>query len=379
MSNSNVFSSLAYHWRVERICALKEVRSDIRAPATNMIVVFVPLNFLILMLLFATSGGQAPTAVVMLDQGPYAQQFLSAMQNAHSFHITPAGGTTADEAQRQIQSGNIVAVVTIPASFDDDLKAGRKIEIPVLVNNLNTDFTNDIRRAIPLTIASFYANAFPEQVVVKAQEVDSYPQDTDYIPYLGVSVLVVALMLGGLNQSGVNIAREYENNTIKELLLSPASRWAIQLGKVIGALAVTSLSSFIVLAVLVFIIGIYPQNWLEVIIFAIVIMPIFGAIGALLGTLLRRRSVVIPLSLLLALPLFFLSGPFGPPSFGTTIGQIIAQFSPTYYGIAAFQHAFHGFTTTPTTTAENLLILVGFAVVAIALSAILLRRTSLSH
>jgi ABC-type transport system involved in multi-copper enzyme maturation permease subunit len=375
----NPFSLFLYDLRVMWACAIKDIRIALRTPFSNMVIIAVPVNFLILELLFALSGGLAPTAVVMQDKGPYAQQFLQTMRNAHSFIIESPDDMTADQAQQEIQSGNIVAIVTIPASFDDDLNAGRQVTIPVTLNNLNTDFTNDIRRALPLTITSFYASTFPNQVVIQAKELDIHPKDTDYVPYLVVSIYVVSLMLGGLVLSGNNIAREYETSTIKELLLSPASRWAIQLGKVLGALMVSVLSALVILIIIIGILGVHPDNWLEVIAYTIIMMPIFGAIGALVGTLLRRRQAVIPLCLLLALPLFFLSGAFGPATFGTQFSAFIAKLSPVYYGIALFQHAFHSFTTTPTSTLTNLLILIGFAIASIVLSAIVLRRTSLSH
>jgi hypothetical protein len=54
-----------------------------------------------------------------------------------------------------------VAVVTIPADFDTKVQQNQPVQIGVKINNLNTDFTNDIRRAIPLSITSFYAKAFP--------------------------------------------------------------------------------------------------------------------------------------------------------------------------------------------------------------------------
>lgn len=95
---------------------------------------------------------------------------------------------------------------------------------------------------MPLAITAFYANAFPDQVVVQAREVDAYRQDTGYVAYLSVSILVVGLMIGGLLQAGTNAAREYERGTIKELLLAPVSPWAIQAGKVLGALALGVLS-----------------------------------------------------------------------------------------------------------------------------------------
>ena len=96
-----------------------------------------------------------------------------------------------------LRSGQIVAVVTIPADFDARIQQSQPVQVGVQVNNLNTDFTNDIRRAIPLSITSFYAKAFPHLVTIVPHEVDAYAQDTDYVPYLSVSILVVGIMLGG--------------------------------------------------------------------------------------------------------------------------------------------------------------------------------------
>ena len=108
-----------------------------------------------------------------------------------------------------------MAIVTVPSNFDAALKHGSQVELPVVVNNLDVDFTNDIRRAVPLAITSFYANAFPNQVVVRAHEIDTYSQDTGYVQYLVVSLMVVSVMLGGLLQAGSNAAREYEKGIIR--------------------------------------------------------------------------------------------------------------------------------------------------------------------
>ncbi len=85
------------------------------------------------------------------------------------------------------------------------------------------------------SITTFYAKAFPHLVTITTSEHDFYVQDTDYIPYLTVSILVIALVVGGLIQSGTAAAREWENATMKELLLSPASRSAMVIGKMLAA------------------------------------------------------------------------------------------------------------------------------------------------
>jgi ABC-2 type transport system permease protein len=356
--------------RVIRAVAIKDIRSALTERLFTSISVIVPINFLILFLLFVLTGGQAPTAVVMDDSGPYAQQFLSAMQGAHSFVIQQ---TSAEEAQRLMAQGRIVAIVTVPANFDTALQAGQSISLPVLLNNLNVDYTNDIRRAVPLAITSFYAQAFPDQVVVRAAESDVHPQDTGYVEYLSVSIVVVSLLIGGLLQAGANAAREYETGTIKELLLAPASRWAIEVGKLVGALALSVLSAGVVLAVVVLVLHVEPLHWAEVLGFTLLVMVTFISLGLLVGTLVRRRTTVIPLSLGLALPVFFVSGAFGPVQWGTPALAFVAQIQPVYYAIAVFQQAFHGFDTTPFSLTTNVVVLLGFAVVIVLVSATTLR------
>lgn len=193
--------SFAQNIRVISAMALKDIKSSLTERAFLSTSIMLPINLILLFLLFALTGGQAPTAIVLEDNGPYAQQFISAMEHSHSFIVQQ---TTASDAQKLMRLGQIVAIVTVPPNFDTALKHGDQIQLPVVVNNLNVDFTNDIRRAVPLAITSFYANAFPNQVVVRAQEVDTYSQDTGYVQYLVVSLMVVSVMLGGLLQAGSN-------------------------------------------------------------------------------------------------------------------------------------------------------------------------------
>src|SRR5438105_12651401 len=127
---------------VIRVMAIKDIRSSLTERAFMITSVIIPINFLLLFLLFALTGGQAPTAIVLEDKGPYAQQFISAMEHSHSFIIQQ---TTASDAQKLIRLGQIVAIVTVPPNFDTALKTGDQIQLPVGVNNLNVDFTNDIR------------------------------------------------------------------------------------------------------------------------------------------------------------------------------------------------------------------------------------------
>jgi len=371
-----MFNEIGYQLRVVWACSKKDFQAALTDRLFTVLSLFVPVNLLILMSLFVLAGSNAPTAVVMEDQGPYAQAFYQAMSQAHSFRLQI---TSAAEAEHLITAGQIVAVVTIPADFDAKVQQNQPVQVGVKINNLNTDFTNDIRRAIPLSITSFYAKAFPNLVSVSVQENDLYAHDTDYIPYLGVSILVIALMMGGLLQSGTAAAKEWENQTIKELLVSPASRWAITVGKMLGSFILSLGSTVIVLLVLTVFVGVYPQNLGEVFGFTLLSLIIFNTVGTLLGTVIKTRQPVIALSMGISLPLFFLSGAFGPISFSTPVLQVIAKIFPVYYQIVVLQHAFHGFALNTYGVWGNTMILVGYALVLIILMAVALQRATVSH
>ena len=365
-----------YDLRVTWACMKKDIRSALTERVFTIVSIIIPVNLLILLSLLVVSGGLAPTAVVMQDTGPYAQQFYTAMSHAHSFRLRQ---TTASDAANLIQSGSIVAIVTIPPDFDTKISQNQPVQVGVQINNLNTDFTNDIRRAVPFSITSFYAKAFPHLVSITTQESDLHPQDTDYIPYLAVSILVVGLVLAGILQSSTASAREYENETIKELLLSPASRWSILVGKMLAAFVMSLAAVVVVLAVLIFVIGVWPVNWGEVIGVTLLCLVIFIAWGTLLGTLIKQRQPVTALAIGTALPLFFLSGAFGPLSFSTPAIQFFAQLFPIYYGIVLQQHAFHGFTLNTYGIGTNALILVVYALALIIVASVALRRSTVAH
>jgi ABC-2 type transport system permease protein len=216
-------------------------------------------------------------------------------------------------------------------------------------------------------------------VTITPQERDAYPQDLGYIPYLSVPILVIGLMVGGMVQAGTAAAVEWEHETVKELLLSPASRVAILLGKMLAAFLVGLAGAAVVLAVLIALMGIWPVHWGELIGCTLLILALFVAWGTLLGAWLKRRTPLATLAIGLCVPLFFLSGPFGPISFFAPIEQLIAHLFPVYYAIVVLQHAFHNFTLNTEGIGINMLVLVAYTLGGLCLSTLALRRSTLPH
>ena len=56
--------------------------------------------------------------------------------------------------------------------------------------------------------------------------------DVEFFQYAALPTIIMLLLIGGLITGGLSMAREFEDETIKELLLSPVSSAAIVTGKV---------------------------------------------------------------------------------------------------------------------------------------------------
>jgi len=363
--------AIIYYSRTIWACTKKDFYISLTERIFLLTLIMIPLQYLLLFIIFVLPSDHAPTAVVMLDQGTYAKQLFNSMSKANSFNLVQ---TTPQMAASQLRAGKIVAVVTIPADFDMRVQRRQIVPVSVQINNLDTDFTADIRRAIPLSITSFYAQAFPELVNIVPHETDWYDHDTGYIAYIVVSVFVLALAIGGAIQSGTSWAREWELGTMKELLLSPAPRWALIAGKMIGSFMVALAAACIVLLVLVFALKTRPVHPGEMAVYALLTLVIFSTLGTLIGTLARQRRLITTIVLGSSLFVFFISGPLGPPSFDTSSIEFLSRLTPLAYAIAGEQHAFHNYATN-TLGAWNAAVLGGFAAIFAITAVLLLRRS----
>lgn len=354
-------------------CAVKDMRIAFTERMSMIQAISLPVNYLIMMSLFVLAGSAQPTAVVMQDHGQYARQFAAAMGRAHTFRISVESQA---RASAQMQAGTLVTLVTIPSGFGQAIRHHQAVLVQVTINNLNEDLTDDAHRGIRLALASFYAAVSPGQVPVTVTERDEYRQDTGYMPYLALSIIVIALMVAGLLQAGNAAAREFEHSTIKGLLLAPVRPWQILAGRMLGAFLVSLPAVAAVLTVVVVIVGDRPARIVLAIAVALLTLAVFVAAGVALGTVTRDRSLVAILTRAVPVPLFFLSGVFGPLSFQTGPVQAIGQILPVHWAVVLTQYAFKGFLTGTVPLAADAGILAGYLAAFTAAAAIALRRTA---
>jgi ABC-2 type transport system permease protein len=321
------------------VIARKDVRIWLRQPTNIAATIIPPLAFLLVQALGAAAVGRSPVALVVQDPGPRAAQIADAIRGADVFRLQE---TDAAQAHALLQNLDVVAIITIPPDFSQRVAAHQLSPINVTVKNLNLDFTNDIRRAVPDAITQYYqAQGDASPIKVTMQEHDLRARDVELFQYAVLPTLMLLLMLSGLVTGGLATAREWETFTVKELLLSPTSRAAVVAGKVLAGFF-TSLILGVLVFGLAYLLGwVQPEGiyWLTTL-GILALVALFGSgLGVAVGARLQKLQPTIGVSINLALYLFFLSGGIGVIAFEPEWLQNIAAFVPLTYGIHALQMA----------------------------------------
>ena len=357
----------------------KDISVWLRQPTSIAATVLPAIAFMVILYFGAQAVGRNPVALVVQDSGPHAQELVNILSDSGAFKvgmitITPQ---KAEDALKQVK---VAAVITIPSNFDAAYNAQKPDPVTIHINNLNLDFTNDLRRSLPAAITEFYAekgNNSPIQIHVK--ETDLRSQDIDLLRFELVPNLVLLLTTAGIVNAGLATAREWEDSTIKELLLAPISKTTLIAGKLLSGWITTLLIPSVVLVVGAASGYLRPEGtiyWISTLLIVLLIALASAGLGVAIGAASRRFQRVTAIGIPLAIDLFFLSGGITVAAFLPAWLQTIAHFVPTFYGTHALQMAiFYGSTEG---LALDLSVLGATALVAGVLGVLSLRRSMIA-
>jgi hypothetical protein len=330
------------------------------------------VTFLLLVSLFGLTGSRAPTALVDEDHRILAQRFVADLAAAH--HSFALRRMDRASAMRLLRRGDLVAVITIPPNFSHVIARGGTVALPLAVDNVDADLTDDIQRALPSAIVAFAHQSHLPGIHLRPAELDLIGHDTGFIPYLVVSALALdALVVAGI-LGAVAVAREFEFRTIGLLTVAPVPPIAPLVGRLVATALLSSVALTVTAGIVVVGYGVVPLYPVEMAGALVACVGIFTCLGAALGAGLRRTLPIAPLVFGLSLPLYIDSGSLEPERFdGTTIWSL-AHLSPVYYAVGILEDAGHGLRVTPEPVAVDILALVGWGLLALIVAGLFTRR-----
>jgi len=217
--------------------------------------------------LFLAKAEILPVAIVMEDNDPAAielKDYLINLKSGSGAFWFDAEEDGNDVAREKFESGEVLGLITIPANLSDRLNAGEVVDVSITINNINDDVKKNFIQRLQNTFNYFNENIEVNDTVYHIPRVNfiaNTSPDLPLIKYICASILGLAMLLSASLAITFSIAREFEDDTIKELVMTP------RLINILGGKFLSVVVQAIIVTVFILleewiIFGYLPQNML---------------------------------------------------------------------------------------------------------------------
>ncbi len=154
----------------------------------------------------------------------------------------------------------------------------------------------------------------PEYSDPVRSRVTGYFGQKSYINFIFPSILIMIVMWMATFLSSINFIRQKNRGILRRLYVSPMSTRSVTSEKIISNTIISLIPLPFILGISFFILGIElnPVNAVLVFLAASLSVVVFAIIGLIIGTFSRTESTAILGSLIIIIPLMFMSGAFYP-------------------------------------------------------------------
>lgn len=294
-----------------RSIVMKDLKISARNPAMLVLSIIVPVVFIFLYSLIAQVSFTNPVAIANYSEGQYSDQLVNIMNEMRSTDGSYFEILTTDPKQaiEKYRDGEVAGLIEIPESFDESIQNGETPEVKLSVHNTNADTTKNLQLRLSHAISLFQEKLTPEQSIDIAKGYSKFENDVSFKWYTGIGLLVFAVLYASMVNTGMLMAREWEERTAKELILTPIGFSSLILGKWVTSFIQTIVSTLLVLAVLALILD-FPLNRMNFsFVFWLFLLFLLGAsIGALAASTIKKTLPIITLSAVIGISVYLICG-----------------------------------------------------------------------
>jgi ABC-2 type transport system permease protein len=202
----------------------------------------------------------------------------------------------------------------------------------ILVRNL-TNFTRDkLRFLLTILMSVFFLFVFSFVMKSAAQGI-AQPMN-----YLITGIIIMSVFQAGMSNS-MNIIEDISSGFMKEILVSPITRWQISIGQILSSTAIAVLQGIVILVMGLFMgLQLDPVHFVEMTGIMILVGITFSSMGLYLATLVKSSTSFQILTSLAMIPLTFLSGAYIPTTVMPDFLRPVIFLNPLTYTTAAFRY-----------------------------------------
>ena len=275
--------------------------------------------------------------VVDNDRSTRSQQIVHSIQ-ASDYFISGGQKATYRDALAEIEHGKADVVLVIPQNYGKDLEMGKMPQVLIAANAVNgtKGAMGSAYLAQIVTHSVPYASILSQPSILLL-----YNQHQNYKLYMIPALLAIVMMLMTGFLPTLNIVGEKEAGTIEQINVTPVSKWAFILSKLIPywLIAIFVITVCLLLAWLVY--GITPVGplWL-VYVLAMLLALFFSSFGLIISNYSDTMQQAVFVMWFFVVCIMLLSGLFTPTRSMPQWAYLTTYVNPMHYFIDAIRTVF---------------------------------------
>lgn len=275
---------------------------------------------------------RVPYAILDQSRAAASTELLARLDGTGVFHRV-ATLVSSDQIAGMIDRGEALLVLSVPSDFEERLASGRQAPLQVILDGRNSSTAASAASYVSSIVASYnrsLGNAPPVTVVRRSWFNPNLESRWNIMPGLIATLsMIQTLMLAALS-----VAREREQGTFDQLLVTPFTPLQILIGKALPSILVGLIQSTIILLITLFWFQI-PMNgsvWLLYLALFTFTATSVG-IGLSVSALSLNMQQAMLYTFMLLMPSILLSGLFTPVRNMPAILQTLTYANPLRFGI----------------------------------------------
>jgi ABC-2 type transport system permease protein len=293
--------------------------------------------------LVRTEVRDIPLAVVDDARTEESRALMQRLVNTHNFRFVQQL-TSRDEIDKTLESGTARAVLVVPPEFSRDIARGAPSSAQLVI-----DASDPLTASSAISGAATAALATQSALGGAAAAGRGAPAFTlairpRYNPALRDAVNIVPGLIGVILTitlvmiMSLSLVRERERGTLEQLIVTPISKTAVILGKILPFLGIGFVQVTVVLIVARYLFRVPAEGSLLLLyLFALLFMLGMLALGIFMSTLARTQAQALQLALLVIMPSFLLSGFMFPLAAMPRAAQIAGALLPVTHFLTALR------------------------------------------
>ncbi len=316
-------------WSRIREILRKEIRVTFRDPRMRVLL-FVPPVIQLIVFGYAVNLDVEHSRIAWLDRDrtPESRELAAGFEGSGYFEIVDYP-TDEARAERGLQRGDVVAVVSLAPGFARDLRRGRPAAVQILLDGTDSNAASIVARYMGRVAADFSAVQLARQAASRAAALGAARPEASRIAaprvelrsrvwfnadlrsqdYFVPGVVVNIIGLVTVMLTAMAVVREKEIGTMEQLMVTPIRPVELMLGKTLPFAAVGMAEMALVTTAALLVFGIpFRGNPLVLLTASLLFVMTTLGTGLLISTISGTQQQAMMGSFFFFLPAFLLSG-----------------------------------------------------------------------